>query len=61
MVDQRLEDSICLEFMLFTPFYRLVGKGKGGPCVPKLRDEPNDAIVSFMVFFVCCHTLNGPY
>ena len=21
----------------------------------------NDAIVYYMLFFVCCHTLNGPY
>ena len=45
----------------FTPFYRLVGKGKGGPCVPKLREEPDDAILFSMLFFVYCHTPNGPY
>ena len=31
MVDRRLEHSLCLEPMVFTPFYRLVGKGKDGP------------------------------
>ena len=45
----------------FTPFYSLVGKGEDGPCVPKLREELNDAIVYYMLFFVCCRTSNGPY
>ena len=61
MVDQRCEHFLCLEPMSFTPFYRLVGKGKDGPCVPKLCEESNDAIVIYMLFFVCCHTLNGPH
>ena len=61
MVDQRREHSLCLEPMLFTPCYRLLGKGKDGPCVPKLREETNDVIVFYMLFFVCCHTPNGPY
>ena len=61
MLDLRWEHFSCLIFMFGTPFYRLVGKGEGGPCVSKLREEPNDAIVCYMHFLVLWHTLNGPY
>ena len=52
MVDGREELFFCLEPMLFTPLYCLVGKGEDGPRVPKLREEANDAIVIYMIFFL---------
>ena len=55
------ENILFLEPMLFTPFYRLVGRGKDGPCVSKLCEEPNEAIVFYMLLFVFCHTHNGPH
>ena len=58
MVDQRWEH---FEPMLFTPFYRLMGKGKKEPCFPKLCEEPNDALVFYMLSFVFYHTFNGLY
>ena len=44
--------------MMVTPFYCLVGKSNDGPCVPKLGEDPNEAIVFYMLFFVCCHAYN---
>ena len=46
------EHFLCLEPMLVTPLYRLVGKGKDGPCVPELREDPNEAIL-FVCFSLC--------
>ena len=52
MLDPRREHFSCLEPMLLIPFCRHVGKGEDGPCVPKLHEELNDAIVLYMIFFV---------
>ena len=35
MLDPGWEHFSCLEPMLLTTFYRLVGKGEDGPCVPE--------------------------
>ena len=55
MIYQWCEHFFCFEPMSFTPFYRLEGKGKYGLCMPRLREEPNNAIVFYMLFFVFCH------
>ena len=52
MLGPRRDHFSCLELMVLTPFYRLVGKGEDGPYVPKLFKEPNDAIVLYVFFFV---------
>ena len=43
------------------PFCHLVGGVEDGLCVARLHEEPNDAIVVYMIFLVLCHTPYGPY
>ena len=57
MLDPRGETFSCWEPMLLIPFYRLVGKGEDGPCVPKLQEEASDCIVLYMLWV--CHTPDG--
>ena len=52
MLDPWREHSSLFEPMFLTPFCRHVGKGDNEPCVRKLHEELNNAIVFYMLFFL---------
>ena len=39
----------------------LVSGSEDGPCVPKLHEEPNDAIVLYIISIVYRHAICGPH